>query len=446
MTQSQSELTDFLYEKVGFKPTDEQRIILESEKRFNLVAGGEQAGKSVIASKFLLKRVFETEGAGLYWLVAADYGRTRAEFEYLVEDFGKLGLLKKASKRVDPGRIELADGTVIETKSAKDPRTLAMRAPNGIIGFEASQLDLESYYRIRGRCAPRGAWMFLAGTFEGSLGWYPQLFQAWKYGDKDEKSFSLPSYTNKHLYPGGKNDPEIQKLKNEASDAFFMERIEGIPSPPIGIVFQEFRSDRHISEEAKYVPQEPVHLWIDPGYAGGYAIEAIQIINDQVRIIDEVYEKSLITEEMINICQNREWWNDVQYGVIDVAGYQHQAMAAPAEVWMNETGLFLDSEKVKINDGTEKLKSMLKLAPNGEPRLIINPQCKGILSEFGAAPNPFNGQTLVYKWKTDRDGNIVGNQPEDKYNHGVKAVIYGLINHFGYAHIENRTSIRVKRW
>ena len=56
----------------------------------------------MIASKFLLRRVFETEEKGLYWLVAADYGRTRAEFEYLIEDFGKLGLLKKASKRVDP--------------------------------------------------------------------------------------------------------------------------------------------------------------------------------------------------------------------------------------------------------------------------------------------------------------------------------------------------------
>ena len=446
MTQTQNELTDFLYDTVSFTPTDEQRVILESDRRFTLVAGGEQAGKSMIASKFLLKRIFETEGKGLYWLVAADYGRTRAEYEYLIEDFAKLNLLKKASKRVDPGRIELADGTVIETKSAKDPRTLAMRAPDGIIGCEASQLDLESYYRIRGRCAPKAAWMFLSGTFEGSLGWYPSLFQAWKYSTGDEKSFSLPSYTNKHLYPGGKDDPEIQKLKNEASDAFFMERIEGIPSPPMGIVFQEFRADKHVSEEASYVSGEPVHLWIDPGYAGGYAIEAIQIINDQVRIIDEVYEQSLITEEMINICQNREWWSDVKFGVIDVAGYQHQAMAAPAEVWMKETGLFLDSEKVKINDGTEKLKSMLKLAPNGEPRLIINKQCKGILSEFGAAPNPFNGQTLVYRWKVDRDGNIVGNQPEDKYNHGVKAVIYGLINHFGYAHIENRTSIRVKRW
>ena len=232
-----NDLENYLYNKVDFSPTNEQKVILDSDKRFILVAGGEQAGKSMIASKFLLKKTFETEEAGLYWLVAADYERTRAEFEYLVSDFAQLGILKKASKRVDPGRIELADGTVIETKSAKDPRTLAMKAPNGIIGCEASQLDLESFYRLRGRCAPRKAWLFLAGTFESSLGWYPQMFQSWKYGINNEQSYSLPSWTNKHLYPEGKNDPEILRLKESSSDDFFMERIEGIPSPPRGIVF-----------------------------------------------------------------------------------------------------------------------------------------------------------------------------------------------------------------
>ncbi len=85
----------------------------------------------------------------------------------------------------------LADGTRIETKSAKDPRTLAMRAPDGIIGCEASQLDMESFHRLRGRCAPKRGWLFLAGTFEGSLGWYPQLFQTWQYGTDEEQSFSL---------------------------------------------------------------------------------------------------------------------------------------------------------------------------------------------------------------------------------------------------------------
>ena len=232
-----------------------------------------------------------------------------------MDDFEKLGVLKKASKRVDPGTIELVDGTKIQTKSAKDPRTLAMRAPHGIIGCEASQLDLETFHRLRGRCAPRRAWMFLAGTFEGSLGWYPQMFQTWQYGEDDSQSYSLPSYTNKHLYPGGETDPEIIKLQRMTSDDFFKERIMGIPSPPQGLVFPEFRPDTHV-QEVDYVPGEPVHLWSDPGYAGAYAICAVQIINDKVIMFDEIYEQSLITEEMIDIAMQRNWWNDVKFGVM----------------------------------------------------------------------------------------------------------------------------------
>jgi hypothetical protein len=439
-------VVDYIYNKVGFIPTEAQVPILESKKRFILVAGGEQAGKSMIASKFLLARFLEINDAGLYWLVAADYERTRAEFEYLVDDFSQLGVLSQASKRVDPGKIVLADGTRIETKSAKDPRTLAMRAPDGIIGCEASQLDLETFYRMRGRCAPKRAWLFLSGTFEGSLGWYPQMHTAWSIPTEDEESFSLPSYTNVHLYPEGFDDPEIQRLKRDASDDFFLERIQGIPSPPHGLVFPEFRSNLHVGDVTWDIGT-PIHIWMDPGYAGAYAIAVVQIQDDVIHVIDEIYERGLVTGEMIQMCQQRPWWKDVQYGVIDVAGYQHQAMAAPAEIWMKETGLYMNSQKVMINDGTERLKSFLKIDPvTNRPKVVINPKCTGILSEFGAAPNPFDGQTRVYRWKTDRDGNIVGNMPEDKNNHGIKALIYGIVDNYGYAYVQGRDSIRVKRW
>tara|TARA_Y100000401_G_scaffold117490_1_gene126562 strand:- start:977 stop:2329 length:1353 start_codon:yes stop_codon:yes gene_type:complete len=441
------DITGYLFSKVGFEPTEKQTPIIECRKRFILVAGGEQAGKSMIASKYLVSRFLETEESGLYWLVAADYERTRAEFDYLVQDFATLGILAEVSKRVDPGRIVLADGTRIETKSAKDPRTLAMRAPDGIIGCEASQLDLESFHRLRGRCAPKRGWLFLAGTFEGSLGWYPQLFQTWQYGTDEEQSFSLPSYSNQYLYPEGKSDPEILKLKAMASDEFFMERIEGIPSPPQGLVFSEFRPDIHISDTAEWSVGDPVYLWMDPGYAGAYAVEVVQEINGQICVIDEIYEQGLITKEIIEIAQSRPWWKDVQGGVIDIAGYQHQAMSAPAEIWMEETGLYLSGQKIKINDGTERLKGFLKSDPQtNAPKLIVNPKCEGILSEFGAVPNPFDGQTRAYRWKVDRDGNIVGEQPDDKNNHGVKAVIYGLVDRFGYGHLGINSVIKVKRW
>ena len=447
MTTTTPKLRDYLYEKVGFAPTDEQVAILESPYRFNLVAGGEQAGKSMVASKYLLGRFMETEEPGLYWLVAADYERTRAEFEYLVQDFATLGILKQASKRVDPGYIVLADGTRIETKSAKDPRTLAMRAPHGILGCEASQLDMETFFRLRGRCAPKRGWMFLSGTFEGSLGWYPQMYTAWAAGaDPEAKAYSLPSWTNKYLYPGGREDPEIQRLKEVASDDFYMERIEGKPSPPKGLVFTEFRPDAHVVD-VEYVPDVPVHLWMDPGYAGGYAVEVIQVQGEQIQVIDEIYEVGLVTDEIIDIAKSRPWWPDVKFGVIDIAGNQHQAMAAPAEVWLQQAGLYLSSQKVKINEGTERLKGWLKIDPRTHaPRIVFSPKCIGIMSEFGMAPNPFDGQTRAYRWKTDREGNIVGDTPEDKYNHGVKAIIYGLIDRFGYSYVQGHDRIKVRRW
>ena len=395
-----------------------------------------------------MSRFLETEEAGLYWLVAADYERTRAEFDYLVQDFASLGVLAEVSKRVDPGRIILVDGTRIETKSAKDPRTLAMKAPNGIIGCEASQLDLDSFHRLRGRVAPKRGWLFLAGTFEGSLGWYPQLYSTWSRGvHEDQQSFSLPSYSNQHLYPGGKSDPEILKLRAQSSDEFFMERIEGIPSPPQGLVFGEFRADIHVDPNVKWVKDEPVYLWMDPGYAGAYAVEVVQDINGQLCIIDEIYEQGLITTEIIDIARSRPWWKDVHSGAIDIAGYQHQAMSAPAEMWMEETGIYLSAQKIRINDGTERLKGFLKVDPvTNIPKITFNPNCKGILSEFGAIPSPFDGQTRAYQWKTDRDGNIVGESPEDKNNHGVKAVIYGLVDRYGYGYVANRDFIKVKRW
>ena len=185
---------------------------------------------------------------------------------------------------------------------------------------------------------------------------------------------------------------------------------------------------------------------MDPGYAGAYAVEVAQEINGQVNIIDEIFEQGLITAEMIEIAKSRQWWQDVVGGAIDIAGYQHQAMSAPAEIWL-ESGVYLDAKKIRINEGTERLKGFLRPDPTTNmPKIVFNPSCQGILSEFGVAQSPIDGQSRAYRWKTDRDGNIVGETPEDKNNHAVKAVIYGLIDRYGYGYVTSRSFIKVKRW
>ena len=87
MTEQTAEIAA-LFEQCGFEPnSDFQREILDSSQRFVQVTGGEQGGKSVVASKFLLKRwpsdmqKNPNEGTGegmpiLYWLIGHSYAET----------------------------------------------------------------------------------------------------------------------------------------------------------------------------------------------------------------------------------------------------------------------------------------------------------------------------------------------------------------------------------
>ena len=132
-------------------------------------------------------------------------------------------------------------------------------------------------------------------------------------------------------------------------------------------------------------------------------------------------------------------------GVIDVAGTQHQAMQAPVEMWLQKAGYSLNVNRVLVNDGDERLRAFLKPHPvTLEPRIVFAPRCKGVLSELGALPNPFDGSTKVYRWKLDREGNVVGDTPEQKNNHALSAIRYGLVDRFGYARSGGKDRIPVQ--
>lgn len=447
-----------IFDQLGFVPTLRQEEIVYSAYRFILVSGGERGGKSYVSVMTALLRILEA-GPGLYWLIAADYERTRAEFDYFIEAFVKLGLIPQGasgyfSKAINPGWIEvpISGGVIkIETKSASDPRTIAMKAPDGIIICEASQVDLETYNKCSTRVAEKRGWLILAGTFEHDSPWYPSLYKAWLPGIGDAKSYKLPSPDNPHVYPGGINDPEILRIKRENSDDHFLERIMGEPVPPTGLVFKEFRPEIHV-RDIKYIPGLPVHICVDPGWDHAYAVNAWQYVNGVVQVFDATYEQGLITEDIINIVRLKPWFKDIESGAIDIAATQHQGTVPVSDIWRRPPrtpdpddpdqssggiGMGLRSQKVNINDGIERLKGFLKPNP---PRIVFAPHCRGILSEFGAAPNPFDGQTRAYRWKFDRDGNKLGTVPEDKNNDAIKALIYGIVGAYGYA-----TPSRVRR-
>lgn len=450
VTDTQAGVKQLLFDKMGFKSTGpEQQAIIDCDKRFVLIAGGERSGKSNVVSALVVWRVLQDEPGGLYWLVAKDYPRTEAEFFYIKGYLQRLNMLdeKKSTSRVDPGHIVMKDGTRFETKHGNDPTVLGVKAPNGIIPCEAAQLDLIIHERLSGRLLEKRGWMLSSGTFEGSLGWYPSLWKEWRFGDRDHQSFSLPTPSNRVIFPLGEADPEFARLREEHSDEYYAERIMGVPVPPEGLVFKEFRLDLHVREN-HYVPGEPVYITNDPGYGSesANALEIAHRIEGQVRVFDEIFVRGKITDEIIDICETRPWWNDVQYLSVDPHYRdQHHAQVSVAETWLKRTGLVAGPrDRIRIPEGTERLKGFLRVDPvTYQPRIIISPRCTGVLSEFGIVPNPFDGQTRVYQFRTDRDGNTTGKVPEDKNNHGIKALIYLVVDRFGYGYSGLKKKVKV---
>ena len=270
-----------------------------------------------------------------------------------------------------------------------------------------------------------------------------------------DRSFSLPAPSNYAIYEDGWDTERLQQLREESSDEFFMERIEGKPVPPKGLVF-DFRPDVHI-RDIVCDPDQDVYLTNDPGYAGANATLAIQLINDVVHVFDEVYERK-ITEDCIDIVRQRPWSQQIQEGFIDHAGTQHQAQSPAADLWLapphpdgngGGLGLYMRSQPIPdVNAMDERLKSFLKPHPlSGLPSVVIAPRCRGILSEVGVVANPLDNQFKAYRWATDRQGEIVGRTPANENNHSIRALEYFLVNKFGYAYASPAgRELRTKRW
>lgn len=437
MTTNFKHDVDTILDFLGHTLTPEQEPVIFCTEREILVSGGERGGKSFVAAEYFNVRFFEGD---LYWIAGKDYETCQEEFDYIAGAMLKIGHAKPSNiHKPHTGQwyMTLDTGAVIKTWSLKDWLKVGMEAPDGIIVAEVAQISHAEYMRLCDRTAEKKGWLIGTGTFEGSLGWFPELWKQYQLPAQLGKSFSLPSWTNTHAFEGGWDDPEIQRLKARHTADHFSERFGAIPCPPHGLVFPEFRYTTHVREMK--IEDKPIYLNVDPGYDGAYAVEAVQVSGETISVVDEIYEQGLVTEQITQVVMQKEWFNLVEGGTVDIAARQHQAMPAVEEVWATPRndgwqGIRLTSNRVLEEEGRERLHTFLTINPvDHQPRLFIDPKCHGILSEFGVCPNPFTKEAAPYKWKEDRTGTVIGQHPDDKNNHGIKSIIYGLVDRFGFA-------------
>lgn len=421
-----------IFRLLEYVPTPEQVVIHNDQARNKLIAGGERAGKSLCASRELDKHWF-TENLplnkkGLFWLLGDDYEACRGEWEHLVEDFTKLEVLAcPPTKNIDPGEIRLQDGTRIVTKSGRYPEKIATVAPDGIVICEAGQLEYEVFLRAKSRLAEKRGWLYMSGTFEEEdyVGWYRELFDLGQSANQLElKSFSLPTWTNTIIFPGGRNDPEILKQEAGMTKERFQERFGGVPCPKTGRVITEFANAIHV-RDCPFDKNLVVEIAVDPGYDGASVVLAIQDWGEQLAVIDEIYVQGVVTADIILMAKKKQWWDAVVGGAIDIAGKQHQAMRAPVELW-TDASVSLRSKKINVEDGIDLLRTHLKQHPvDGRPGIVIDSKCRGFISECGGGKSPVDGGGIWMRNKHTL-------KPLELNDHACKALIYYLSSKFGF--------------
>ncbi len=446
---------DAVWASAGYVPHIEQLVIHDDRHRFKLIAGGERSGKSLSAAKELLWRIllFSREMSpalkkygptkGLWWIVGPTYELCRQEFAYVMDDLITLGATEKkfiSFPKQGQCSITLPFG-LIETKSSDDARKLAMVAPDGVIACEVGQLDYYSWLKLFGRAAEKRAWIWASGKFEADvLNWYAQEWTQWQVENpQNGKSFSLPTWSNIHRFPGGRQDPEILQLEAKLPPDLFQEWIAGIPVKPHTLVFPEFDVRKHVVQMQQrpgalrwidddgsplvYLPLDsPTYLAIDPGYAGAYAVLALKMFGDDVYVLDEVYEKQRPDREVISICREREWWPKKESAVMDgYGGSQHNAAQSQVEVWESEARVPIIAQRVDPPDGIARLRSFLAAGPSGRPRIFYSPRCKNAISEYGK-----------YKYRDVKEGRPEREIPIQSDNHAISALYCFLVAHYGY--------------
>jgi hypothetical protein len=376
----------------------------------------------------------------LVYLVGDNYDNTHREFEYMEFMLTRMGFTNPSKVSKPKGRqwqMSTWNGCRILTVSVQrgaeqiitrgeEPNIIALVEAGVIESMAIMYASIQRLTRSRGR-------LILSGTMRDPFSWYTKIRSELQVDGNSWQgaTFSLPAWVNREKYPGGRQDPQILKLEAILPDDMFAMTVAATIVPSKALVLPEFNYGDHV-QPCPYDEQLPTEVWVDPGYfPSSYAVVVVQWHGDVAWQIDEVYENWKTDEEIIEECKNREWWPSVRSLVMDKAASQHntRSQKSPAEVWETELSLSAMSTALGVLDGIARHRVALK-----QKHIRHDPECKKTLEEY-----------IRYRKPTDNNGEVRSETPEDKDNHSMKAIAYGIVKRLGLSRQRKRAPYGVRQ-
>jgi len=207
----------------------------------------------------------------------------------------------------------------------------------------------------------------------------------------------------------------------------WLRRVVGVPAALPEIIFsKDFKQRIHIEQSAYEMFDgqnlyRPVYGAIDPGYSGEsrYVVEAIQIVGNQIRVIDEICERGATHSQVKMKAMAREWWPVMKTGTIDPrAGGSHvYGSTSPQEEWKDDKVAGSVDLALPKRLGEEDLIRLIQTYLQGARgfTLHISPKCERLIHELRT-------------WKRKRTKQGLGT-PANAPCDAIKALGYFLTHH-----------------
>lgn len=402
-----------LFKELDYWPhSEEQWAIHNSNARFRIPCCGRRFGKSQAAGHEITVQAFIPDS--YIWIVGPTYKLGEKEFRVVYNDFVvklKMGSKIKKQYNVNQGnmRIELPWNTVIEVVSAEKQDSLIGEGLDFVCMSEAATHNMSTWqmYLEPALSDKRGGAIFPC-TPRG-YNWYYGL---WMMGqdptNNDYESWRFPTWFNKARYPGGLDDPEMQRIKNVVSEPYWNQEYAAKFTSFVGQIYDEFDDSKHV-RVFEYNPAWRNYLVFDFGFSDPFVCLDIMVDpSDNVYVWREYMVRYKTTWEHAHNIKNRE----------QPVGYRVDNMFADPRGADEIATLTMVLGAVFARDvgwitGVEAVKRHLKIQPDGEPKLIFHPRCHETIRQMKGL-----------RGKDHKEGRNVREGQHDYDDHGPDALRY----------------------
>lgn len=193
----------------------------------------------------------------------------------------------------------------------------------------------------------------------------------------------------------------------------------------MGAVYDNFNPVVHIIDKLPDIEFKRVFSSIDWGYSNPGVILTFVVDNDnRIYLVNEIYR----TKQII------DWWVTEAKQIVNRYPNHEVFVCDPSEPAsiekFNREGLNANGGNNNVSLGIQEVVNRLMIAGDGKPRLyFLRNALKETDTELVNKKQPISilDEITIYAWKKDRSGIVTKEEPENKNNHALDGLRYGVM-------------------